>query len=198
MNGRIGALAIRRARPDSSSGGAQGGIWTSTPQPAPGHQRPDDLGSLAIGALAVAPSDDTIVYAGTGEGALSGDSYYGNGILKSTDGGVTWTQVSGDYFQGVSMSRIVVDPRDAEPPVRGGASRPWRRPPGLAARHSRFGIWESKDGGDNWTLLKRSPRRHRRHRSRDRPAEPEQPVCVASGATPSTRAPTAATSGRRS
>src|SRR5690348_17674312 len=55
--------------------------------------------SIAIGAIAVAPSNDMVVYAGTGEGALSGDSYFGHGILKSTDGGSTWTNVSGDYFR---------------------------------------------------------------------------------------------------
>ena len=49
----------------------------------------DNLPSLAIGALAVAPSNDSVVYAGTGEGALSGDSYFGNGVLKSTNGGNT-------------------------------------------------------------------------------------------------------------
>src|SRR6266851_4778438 len=63
-----------------------------------------------IGALA--PSDDNVVYAGTGEGALSGDSYFGHGILKSTDGGVTWNNVSGDFFFGVSTSRLAVDPND--------------------------------------------------------------------------------------
>ena len=51
-----------------------------------------------------------IVYAGTGEGALSGDSYFGDGVLKSIDGGQTWAHVSGDYFEGVSISRIAVDP----------------------------------------------------------------------------------------
>ena len=66
-----------------------------------------------MGSLAVAPSNDNIVYGGTGEGHLSGDSYFGNGILKSTDGGNTWTHVSGDYFRGVAVSRIVVDPASA-------------------------------------------------------------------------------------
>ena len=55
-----------------------------------------------------------IVYAGTGEGALSGDSYFGNGIIKSTDGGEHWATVSGDYFEGVSISNLVVDPANAD------------------------------------------------------------------------------------
>ena len=117
----------------------------------------DNLPSLAIGALAIAPTNDNVIYAGTGEGALSGDSYTGNGILKSTDGGNTWTQVSGDYFMGVSISRLVVDPTNASHLYaavlrgRGGARRV--SPP----VHSRFGIWESTDGGVNWTLRREVP-----------------------------------------
>ena len=99
----------------------------------------DNQPSLAIGSLAVAPSNDSVVYAGTGEGALSGDSYFGNGVLKSTDGGNTWSHVSGDYFYGVSMSRIVVDPNNANhlyaAVLRGrGGSRRTSSDPALALR----------------------------------------------------------------
>ena len=156
MNGRIGALAIRK---DGTwiLGGAQGGIWVLGPTASAWVAKTDSLPSLAIGALAIAPTNDNIVYAGTGEGALSGDSYTGNGILKSTDGGNTWAQVSGDYFMGVSISRLVVDPTNASHLYaavlrgRGGARRV--SPP----VHSRFGIWESNDGGVSWTLRREVP-----------------------------------------
>ncbi len=36
------------------------------------------------------PDNSDILYAGTGEGNYSADSYYGNGILKTTDGGDMW------------------------------------------------------------------------------------------------------------
>jgi uncharacterized repeat protein (TIGR01451 family) len=156
MSGRIGALAIRQ---DGTRilGGAQGGIWlwdAGTSTWVPKTTGSTEVPSLAIGALAVAPSNDDVVYAGTGEGALSGDSYYGNGVLKSTDGGNTWSHVSGDYFEGVSISRLVVAPNNANTLFaavlrgRGGARRT------SPAVHSKFGIWKSIDGGANWTLLK--------------------------------------------
>ncbi len=154
MSGRIGALAIRPSSGQFILGGAQGGIWLYNDKSGVWTPKTDDLPSLAIGALEIAPSDDSIVYAGTGEGALSGDSYFGNGILKSTDGGNTWSHVSGDYFQGVSISGLVVDSQDASHLYasvsrgRGGARRV--TPP----EHSRYGIWESKDGGATWALLK--------------------------------------------
>jgi photosystem II stability/assembly factor-like uncharacterized protein len=112
MNGRIGALAIRPSNGQIILGGAQGGIWLFDDATGTWSPRTNDKETQAIGSLAIAPSDDAIIYAGTGEGALSGDSYFGNGILRSTNGGQTWTKVSGDYFQGVSTSRLVVDPRD--------------------------------------------------------------------------------------
>src|SRR5207302_618802 len=127
--------------------------------PADGTWTPktDMLASTAIGALAVAPNDDNVVYAGTGEGALSGDSYYGNGILKSTDGGNTWAHVSGDFFAGVSTARLAVDPNDSNHLYaaiergRGGARRV--SPP----IHSTYGIWESHDGAVTWTLRMAAP-----------------------------------------
>jgi len=158
MNGRIGALAIRQ---DGTMilGGAQGGIWifdegTSTWVPKTGALGETNIPSLSMGALAVAPSNDLVVYAGTGEGAMSGDSYFGNGVLKSTDGGETWSQVSGDYFVGVSISQLVVDPTNADILYvsvlhgRGGSRRT------TPTVHSRYGIWKSTDGGVNWTMLK--------------------------------------------
>jgi len=154
MSGRIGALAIRKTNGQFILGAAQGGIWLYDATTGKWSPKTDNLASLSIGALAIAPSNDAIVYAGTGEGALSGDSYFGNGILKSTDGGQTWAHVSGDFFEAVSVSRLIVEPTNpnhlyaAVLRGRGGAKRT------TPAVHSRFGIWESKDGAVSWTLLK--------------------------------------------
>jgi uncharacterized repeat protein (TIGR01451 family) len=161
LSGRIGALAIE---PNGRFilGGAQGGIWTMDNGTTLGANgtwipRTSDQDTQTIGAITIAKSDPNIVYAGTGEGALSGDSMYGDGILKSTDGGTTWNHVSGDYFVGVSISRVVVDPRNANHLYvavlhgRGGERRV--TPP----VHSRYGIWESTDGGQTFTLLREVP-----------------------------------------
>ncbi len=156
VTGRIGALAIRK---DGTFilGAAQGGIWTIGPTDSTWTNRTDNLPSLATGALAVAPTNDLVVYDGTGEGALSGDSYFGNGILKSTDGGFTWSHVSGDFFLGVSIARLAVDPTNENHVYaavlrgRGGTRRV--SPP----IHSTYGLWESKDGGVTWKLIKEAP-----------------------------------------
>ena len=157
MSGRIGALAIRPSNGKFILGAAQGGIWLYDPRAGTWSAKTSDQTTQSIGALAVAPSNDAIVYAGTGEGALSGDSYFGDGVLKSTDGGNTWAKISDDkYFDGVSMSRIVVDPANADHVYaavlrgRGGARRVSPPDPDT------FGIWESKDGGVNWKLIQKA------------------------------------------
>jgi uncharacterized repeat protein (TIGR01451 family) len=156
VSGRIGALVIRK---DGTFilGAAQGGIWTYSQATGVWTNRTDSMPSLSTGALAVAPSNDLIVYDGTGEGALSGDSYFGNGILKSTNGGTTWSHVSGTFFSGVSISRLAIDPANpnhlyaAVLRGRGGAKRV--SPP----VNSAFGVWESKDGAVTWKLLMPAP-----------------------------------------
>ena len=153
MSGRIGALAIRPSTGQFILGAAQGGIWLYDPATGTWSPKTDSEGTQAIGALAVAPSNDSVIYAGTGEGSLAGDSYFGNGVLKSTDGGNTWSSVSGDNFRGVSISRVVVDPTNANRVLvattrgRGGARRT------SPTVHTDYGIWQSTDGGANWTLL---------------------------------------------
>lgn len=65
--------------------------------------------SLSIGALSVA---NGVILAGTGDPNNASDSYYGEGILRSVDGGVTWTLIqqahdgaAGNHaFVGLSVS----------------------------------------------------------------------------------------------
>jgi uncharacterized repeat protein (TIGR01451 family) len=150
--GRISALAIRN---DGTVilGAAQGGVWTYDSASKTWLSRTKDSDTQSVGALAIAPSNDSIVYMGSGEGALSGDSYYGDGIYRSTDGGVNWKHVS-SRFTGQAVSDIVVDPGNpnhlyaATLRGRGGARRV------TAPTETPYGVWESRDGGANWSLRK--------------------------------------------
>ena len=99
-------------------GGAYGGLWRSTvagnkssdPSLVTWQALIDDQPTLAVGAIALQPGNSNVILVGTGETNSSGDSYYGLGILRSTDGGSAWTQiqsaVTGQSFLGIGFSKI--------------------------------------------------------------------------------------------
>jgi len=75
-------------------GSVAGGIWR-TDDGGLGWTPVDDfMANLAVTSLAIDPINSNIMYAGTGEGFYNGDALPGAGIFKSTDGGVTWTQLA--------------------------------------------------------------------------------------------------------
>src|SRR5712671_831484 len=107
VSGRATAVAIDPADPSGNTvfiGGAQGGIWKSTNAAASITNNviwapvTDDQATLSIGSIVIQAgnSDPTqsVILAGTGEGDSSADSYFGLGILRSADGGATWTLIS--------------------------------------------------------------------------------------------------------
>ena len=152
VSGRIGALAIRK---DGTIilGAAQGGVWTYDAGSGTWTSRTNDSDTQSVGALAIAPSNDDVVYMGSGEGALSGDSYYGDGIYRSSDGGLTWKHVS-QLFTGQAVTDIAVDPGNVNHLYvstvrgRGGNHRT------TAPTDVKYGVWESTNGGSSWNLRK--------------------------------------------
>src|SRR5580698_7608230 len=107
VSGRATAVAIDPADPTGNTvyiGGAQGGVWKSTTAANPTANSitwspiADDQATLSIGSIAIQPgnSDPTqsVILAGTGEADDSSDSYYGLGILVSTNAGNSWTLMS--------------------------------------------------------------------------------------------------------
>jgi autotransporter-associated beta strand protein len=100
---------------------AGGGLWRSKNDGATWQPLIDNINGTPVdptkviftGAVAVAPTDSSVIYVGLGESNNSGDSYYGRGILKSTDWGATWTLMTppaGNPFDRRTVSKIVVDP----------------------------------------------------------------------------------------
>ncbi|MGB6776632.1 MAG: hypothetical protein WBE45_19845 [Terriglobales bacterium] len=105
-------------------GGAYGGLWKSTnagsqsssPASVVWEALIDDEPTLAVGAIALQPvaagNPSNVILVGTGETNNSSDSYYGLGMLRSADGGSTWTQITGigqpadQSFLGIGFSKI--------------------------------------------------------------------------------------------
>ncbi len=95
VGNRIAAVAGVAGDPSIYyAGAASGGIWKSVDGGNRWEPVFDKQPVAAIGALAVAPSEPSTVWAGTGEAWVIRDSdVMGNGIYKSTDAGKTWTNM---------------------------------------------------------------------------------------------------------
>ena len=152
--GRVSAVAVD---PNDGThwllGAAQGGIWQSFDSGDNWSAVSDDAPSLAIGAIAFAPNNPDIVYAGTGEANFGAVTYAGVGLLKSTDGGSTWFQVAGAPFLQTAFSAIKVDSSNTNnlvvataKGVMGRVEHATNTPPSASAR----GVFVSHNGGTNW------------------------------------------------
>ena len=68
-------------------GAVAGGVWKTIDGGVNWTPLFDKEPISSIGAIAVAPSDHNVIYAGTGEAAIRGTTTYGTGVFKSVDGG---------------------------------------------------------------------------------------------------------------
>ena len=88
---------------------ASGGIWKSTNAGSTWVPLTDELSILTHGAIAIDPSNHNTIYAGTGEYTQGSG---GDGLFRSTDGGLTWARIATATQVGSTCSRIAVDPTD--------------------------------------------------------------------------------------
>ena len=143
-SGRINAIAVSPSNPQLVLiGAATGGVWRSIDGGATFAPTSDNQVDLAVGSIAFAPGNDSIVYAGMGDKA---GGYLGTGVLKSTDGGQTWTRINNSTLPARGrISAVVVDQND---PNRVYVAQ-YSRLQGNSTFSS--GFWYSTDGGVNWT-----------------------------------------------
>ena len=144
--GRIAALALQPGNNNIVyAAGAQGGVWKTINGGANWVPLSDNECSLAMGALEIDPVNPNIIYAGTGEFTNSASSYYGCGLLRSVDGGVTWAQLGAATFDavngGAAFARIVLDSTTAGSTTAA-----------VLYAATTFGLFKSTDAGATWTM----------------------------------------------
>lgn len=114
--------------------------------------------SLSIGAVAVQPAPNPVVLAGTGDPNDATDSLYGEGILRSTDGGQTWTiapyaQDTYRYlFAGLSTAAIAWSTTSTNLVVAAMSVSPQSAIVDAASSSSIPGIYYSTDAGVTWHM----------------------------------------------
>jgi hypothetical protein len=134
VSGRVAAIAIDPSRPAHVlCGAAGGGVWESTDRGASWAPRTDFAVSLAVGAIAFDPNKPATVYCGTGEGNFY--STLGAGVLRSSDGGTTWSTLCTSPFIGQGFFDLKVHPANSLHLLSGSTA----------------GLHVSTDGGVTWT-----------------------------------------------
>ncbi len=133
--GRIDAIAFHPT--DSNTywiGSPTGGLWKTTDNGQSWFPLTDGIPVLGIGDIAVNPKNPDIIYIGTGD--RDATDLDGIGVLKTTDGGLSWntTGLSFALSQGLTVNRVLIRPD---------------RPDTLLAATDQ-GIYRTEDGGDTW------------------------------------------------
>jgi photosystem II stability/assembly factor-like uncharacterized protein len=122
-------------------GAASGGIWKTIDGGV--HWDPvfDSQPVSSIGALAIAPSDPNIVWAGTGEPWIRSHISVGQGVYKSTDAGKTWTLMGLEKTG--RISRVVIDPKNPNIVLVGALGHAY-------GPQQERGVFRTTDGGKTW------------------------------------------------
>ncbi len=169
-SGRITSIAVDQ---NDSTGntvyvaGAYGGVWKSTNAAnadptlvtwTPIYDADPAAVTLAAGAVSIQPTNSSVILVGTGEPNNALDSYYGMGILRSTNGGASWTLITsatgGQPFSGMGVSKFAWKP-DGSLVVAGFGNGTNEGSVGAGGGFQ--GIYYSTDGGATWSRATNSP-----------------------------------------
>jgi len=126
-------------------GGVAGGVWKTNDAGQYWENVSDGFfESASVGALAVAPSDSNVIYAGMGEATIRIDVSHGDGVYRSTDAGRTW------HHLGLAPTRhigeIQVHPTDPDTVYVAALGH-------ASVDNPERGLYRSTDGGQNWELI---------------------------------------------
>lgn len=127
-------------------GATGGGVWKTTDAGISWNNVSDGFfKSGSVGAIAVAPSDPNVIYAGMGEHCIRIESFAsGDGMYKSTDGGKTWSHIG--LKNSRNIAAVHVDPSNPDIVYVAVQGSPW-------GPHADRGVFKSVDGGMSWNQI---------------------------------------------
>ena len=118
-----------------------GGVWKSGNGGVTFEPVMDSERIYSMGAIAVAPSNDNIVWAGTGDNSATRSAYWGDGVYKSSDAGKTWQNMGLRDTQ--HIARIVIHPTQPDIVYVAALGH-------LATPNRERGVFKTADGGRTW------------------------------------------------
>ena len=123
-------------------GACAGGVWKTTDAGTYWQCVSDGFfNSSSVGALAVAPSDSNVIYAGMGESTIRIDVVSGDGVYRSTDAGRTWSHLGLEDTR--HIGKVKVHPNDPD--------TVWVAALGHAfGPNAERGVYKTTDGGATW------------------------------------------------
>ena len=142
--GRVAAVAGIPGNPNIYYIGAAGGGIFKTVNGGHSWKAIFEKYPSSIGAIALAPSNNNLVWVGTGEANLRNDIIDGRGVYYSPDGGTTWN------FMGLKnvgqISKIIIDPDNPQIVFVAAIGHAW-------APNKDRGLFKTTDGGKNWNKV---------------------------------------------
>jgi len=145
MGGRIDDFAVVESNPDIVFAGvASGGVWKTVNNGTTWEPVFDKAGVSTVGDIAIAPSDPSIVWVGSGEPNNRQSSSWGDGIYKSTDGGKTWKNMG--LAETRHIGRVLVHPKNPDVVYVAALGHLWGPNP-------ERGVYKTVDGGKTWSQV---------------------------------------------
>jgi photosystem II stability/assembly factor-like uncharacterized protein len=99
-------------------------------------------GTISIGDIALAPSNPDTVWVGTGESNVRNSVSFGDGVYKSTDGGVNWQHMGLRNTERISA--IAIHPQNPDIVYVGALGHAF-------GPNEDRGVFMTTDGGKTWT-----------------------------------------------
>ncbi len=144
-SGRIGDIAVVSHKPATwYVAVASGGVWKTTNAGTTWTPIFDNEGSYSIGCVTVDPTNENVIWVGTGENNSQRSVGYGDGVYKSLDGGKSWQNMGLKASE--HIGKIIVDPNNADI-VYVSAQGPLWAPGGDR------GLYKTIDGGKTWKAV---------------------------------------------
>ena len=142
MGGRIDDIAVVESNPSTYYvGTATGGVWKTVNNGTTFDPIFDEQGSASIGDIAIAPSDLSIVWVGTGEPNNRQSSSWGDGIYRSLDAGKTWQNMG--LRDSKHIGRVVIDSSNPNIVYVAVLGHLW-------GQNKERGVFKTTDGGKTW------------------------------------------------